>query len=244
MNNKVLSIIFIIFAAFLMSCSNSKENEMTLLEIEENLEENIKEDINSENDIEELSFTQNYSEKKIIIAYFTWADNTFVPDPSSIDINATTSASVLPPGDTGLIARWIQEETGGDLFSIITENKYSSNYDECLNKARTERDNNERPKLVGKVNNMNDYDIIFLGFPNWWYTCPMAVFTFLESYNFSNKTIIPFCAHGTGGLSRTIRDIKRIIPNDCKVLEAIGVYRPEVRNSRSRIINWVKGLNY
>ena len=91
---------------------------------------------------------------------------------------------------------------------------------------------------------MNDYDVIFLGFPNWWYTCPMAVFTFLESYNFSGKTIIPFCAHGTGGLSRTVRDIRRTLPNNVKVLDAIGVYRPEVRNSRNRIINWVKGLDY
>lgn len=231
MINKISNIIFVMLSVFLISCSNNKENSMAIFETNENFGE-------------ELIYTQNYESKKILIAYFTWADNTYVANPSSVDINATTSASVLPPGDAGLIARWIQEETGGDLFSIITENKYSSDYDECLDKARKERDNNERPKLVGRVNNMNDYDIIFLGFPNWWYTCPMAVFTFLESYNFSNKTVIPFCAHGTGGLSRTIRDIKRILPNDCKVLDAIGVYRPEVRNSKDRIVEWVKSLNY
>lgn len=231
MINKILNIIFVMLSVFSISCSNNKENSMTIFETNESLGE-------------ELIYTQNYKNKKILIAYFTWADNTYVANPSSVDINATTSASVLPPGDAGLIARWIQEETGGDLFSIITENKYSSDYDECLNKARKERDNNERPKLIGRVNNMNDYDIIFLGFPNWWYTCPMAVFTFLESYNFSGKTVIPFCAHGTGGLSRTIRDIKRILPNDCKVLDAIGVYRPEVRNSKNRIVEWVKSLNY
>lgn len=231
MINKISNTIFVMLSIFLISCSNNKENSMAIFETNENFGE-------------ELIYTQNYESKKILIAYFTWADNTYVANPSSVDINATTSASVLPPGDAGLIARWIQEETGGDLFSIITENKYSSDYDECLDKARKERDNNERPKLVGRVNNMNDYDIIFLGFPNWWYTCPMAVFTFLESYNFSGKTVIPFCAHGTGGLSRTIRDIKRILPNDCKVLDAIGVYRPEVRNSKDRIVEWVKSLNY
>ena len=235
-----LNIIFIILTMLLIliACSNSNNNEekdINFLEAEESLNSNIEE-------IEELAITQNAG-KKILIAYFTWADNTFVANPSSVDVNATTSASVLPPGDAGLIARWIQEETGGDLFSIVTENKYSSNYDECLNKARQERDNNERPRLVGRVNNMDDYDVVFLGFPNWWYTCPMAVFTFLESYNFSGKTIIPFCAHGTGGLSRTVRDIRRTLPN-VKVLDAIGVYRPEVRNSRNRIINWVKGLSY
>lgn len=225
---------FIILTAFLISClacSNNEKENMTIIETNESAGE-------------ELYYTQNYSDKKILIAYFTWADNTFVANPSSVDINATTSASVLPPGDAGLIARWIQEETGGDLFSIITENKYSSDYDECLNKARRERDGNERPRLTGRVNDMEDYDIIFLGFPNWWYTCPMAVFTFLESYNFSGKTIIPFCAHGTGGLSRTVRDIRRIVPSDCKVFDAIGVYRPEVRNSKNRVVEWVRGLNY
>ena len=119
-----------------------------------------------------------------------------------------------------------------------------SDYDECLNQARKERDNNERPALTDKVNNIDDYDVIFLGFPNWWYTCPMAVFTFVESYDLSGKTIIPFCTHGTGGLSRTIRDLKKLLPSNCKVLDPIGVYRPEVKNSKSKVVDWVRKLNY
>ena len=183
---------------------------------------------------------KNNSDKTIKTDYIV--SNIENSEKQTVNINYTQSGSKILIAE--LIATWIQEETGGDLFSIKTQNKYSSDYDECLNQARKERDNNERPALTDKVNNIDDYDVIFLGFPNWWYTCPMAVFTFVESYDLSGKTIIPFCTHGTGGLSRTIRDLKKLLPANCKVLEPIGVYRPEVKNSKSKVVDWVRKLNY
>lgn len=228
-------IIFMLLSIIMLSCGNNDTQKKDYIVSNiESLESS--ENINALN----IKGTQN----KILIAYFTWSDNTVVENPDSIDVDAETSASVLSPGNAELIANWIAEKTGGDLFSIKTQNKYSSDYDECLNQARRERDNNERPALVGRVNNIDDYDIIFLGFPNWWYTCPMAVFTFVESYDLSGKTIIPFCTHGTGGLSRTIRDLKNLLPDNCEVLEAIGVYRPEVKNSKSRVLDWLMKLGY
>lgn len=232
MNVFIKKIIFVLLSIIMLSCGNNDTQKKDY--IVDSLE--TSQNINALN----ISNTQN----KILIAYFTWSDNTVVENPDSIDVDAETSASVLSPGNAELIANWIAEETGGDLFSIKTQNKYSSDYDECLNQARKERDNNERPALVGRVNNIDDYDVIFLGFPNWWYTCPMAVFTFVESYDLSGKTIIPFCTHGTGGLSRTIRDLKNILPENCEVLEAIGVYRPEVKNSKSRVLDWLRKLGY
>ena len=229
---RVFKIIFMLLLVVMLSCGNNDTQKKDY--IVDSLE--TSQNINALN----IKGTQN----KILIAYFTWSDNTIVENPDSIDVDAETSASVLSPGNAELIANWIAEKTGGDLFSIKTQNKYSSDYDECLNQARKERDNNERPVLVGRVNNIDDYDVIFLGFPNWWYTCPMAVFTFVESYDLSGKTIIPFCTHGTGGLSRTIRDLKNLLPADCEVLEAIGVYRPEVKNSKSRVLDWLKKLGY
>ena len=192
----------------------------------------------------EMVNTVNYTKENILIAYFTWADNTILEDSSKINPDAETSASLLPPGNAGLIANWIYEEVGGDLFSIITENKYPSDYNKCINQARKERDNNDRPKLTQKVNNIDNYDIIFLGFPNWWYTLPMAVFTFIESYDLSKKIIIPFCTHGTGGLSRTIVDLKKSLPNDCIILEPIGILRENVKNSKNEVLNWVRNLQY
>lgn len=232
MNVFIKKIIFVLLSIIMLSCTNNDTQKKDY--IVDSLE--TSQNINALN----ISNTQN----KILIAYFTWSDNTVVENPNSIDVDAETSASVLSPGNAELIANWIAEETGGDLFSIKTQNKYSSDYDECLNQARKERDNNERPALVGRVNNIDDYDVIFLGFPNWWYTCPMAVFTFVESYDLEGKTIIPFCTHGTGGLSRTIRDLKKLLPENCEVLEPIGVYRPEVKNSKSRVLDWLRKLGY
>ena len=227
-----MKIIFMLLLVVMLSCGDNDTQKKDY--IVDSLE--TSQNINALN----ISNTQN----KILIAYFTWSDNTIVENPDSIDVDAETSASVLSLGNAELIANWIAEKIGGDLFSIKTQNKYSSDYDECLNQARRERDNNERPALVGRLNNIDDYDVIFLGFPNWWYTCPMAVFTFVESYDLSGKTIIPFCTHGTGGLSRTIRDLKNLLPENCEVLEPIGVYRPEVKNSKSRVLDWLKKLGY
>ncbi|AFR70105.1 flavodoxin [Brachyspira pilosicoli B2904] len=232
MNVFIKKIIFVLLSIIMLSCGNNDTQKKDY--IVDSLETSQKIDALN------ISNTQN----KILIAYFTWSDNTVVENPNSIDVDAETSASVLSPGNAELIANWIAEETGGDLFSIKTQNKYSSDYDECLNQARKERDNNERPALVERVNNIDDYDVIFLGFPNWWYTCPMAVFTFVESYDLSGKTIIPFCTHGTGGLSRTIRDLKNLLPDNCEVLEPIGVYRPEVKNSKSKVLDWLRNLGY
>lgn len=180
---------------------------------------------------------------RILIAYFTWADNTVAEDPSTVDVDATTSASVLAPGNAAKIAGWIQQEVGGDLFSIVVEDPYSSDYDECLDRAADEKADNARPALVGHVSSMEDYGIVFLGFPNWWYTLPMAVLSFVEEYDFSGKTIVPFCTHGTGGLSNTIRDLTAALPDDTVILDPIGVYRPDVDSSRPAVQEWIAGLD-
>lgn len=178
----------------------------------------------------------------ILIAYFTWAENTYVENPDDVDIDAETSASVLPLGNAAKLAGWIQEETGGDLFSIVVTEPYSSDYDECLDRAADEKADHARPQLLFHVDNMEDYDIVFLGFPNWWYTVPMAVQSFLEEYDFSGKTVIPFVTHGTGGLSSTVNDVTAALSDSATVLEPVGVYRPEVDESRQKIQEWINRL--
>lgn len=181
--------------------------------------------------------------KNILIAYFTWADNTHVDNPDEIDVDASTSASVLQPGNSALLADWIQDEVGGDLFSIVVKEPYSSDYDECLDRASEELEEDARPELESHVENMDQYDTVFLGFPNWWYGAPMAVLSFLEEYDFSGKTVIPFITHGTGGMANTIEDIEDVLPNDIKMLEPIGVYRPEVKESQGAIQDWVADMD-
>lgn len=187
----------------------------------------------------------NISESKILIAYFTWADNTYVENPDSINPDASTSASVLVPGNTAIVASYIRDGVGGDLFSMIVSEPYSSNYDECLDRAADEKAANARPTIVNRVENFDDYDIVFLGYPNWWYTVPMAIHTFLESYDFSGKTVIPFCAHGTGGLASSVRDIANNLEPDVTFINtAFGVYRPNTIGCRPQVNSWLTELGF
>lgn len=238
-------------AMLLAGCGAAQYQETTVITTETNMREAEPEKEKSKTAESEAMQTNlvgatmaEADGKNILIAYFTWADNTHVADPSSVNVDASTSASVLAPGNAALLASWIQEEVGGDLFSIQVEEPYSSDYDECLDRAADEKAANARPTLTTHVENMEDYDVVFLGFPNWWYTLPMPVLSFVEAYDFSGKTVIPFCTHGTGGLAATIRDLRKALPDSTQVLEPIGVYRPEVKQAQPDVQAWVEKLEY
>ena len=115
-------------------------------------------------------------------------------------------------GNTRTVATDIQRKVGGTLFEIKTTQSYPANYRATTEVAKEEQRTNARPALMATVSNFNDYDTIFIGFPSWWGTMPMACFTFLEAYNFSGKTIIPFVTHEGSGLGRSEGDIKRLAP--------------------------------
>jgi flavodoxin len=181
---------------------------------------------------------------RILIAYFTWADNTIVADPAAIDVDASTSASVLAPGNAAKLAQWIQQKTGGDLFSIKVTRPYSSNYNRCLERASEEKARNARPALTEYVENMDAYDVIFLGYPNWWYSVPMALFSFIERHNLSGKTVILFCTHGTGGLARSVQDITAALPNSTVARNVLGVYRNDVSSAQARVKRWLAEPGY
>jgi flavodoxin len=247
MKNKLFIISIIIIGLLITACSNENntDTELNIQDQTSQPNEIISEEPSTNIEIEEIEDTEINDEivsdsdsSKVLIAYFTWADNTEVENPDEIDVDATTSASVLPPGNTGKLAGWIHEVTGGDVFQIITTEPYSSDYDECLDRAADEKAADARPQLIARVDNMDDYDVIFLGFPNWWYTAPMAVFSFIEEYDLSGKTIVPFVAHGTGGLSSTIRDITDKLPNST-ILEPFGVYRPDVDTAQDDVEAWI-----
>ncbi len=110
---------------------------------------------------------------------------------------------VIEEGNTSIIAHMIAEQTGADLFEIEAVTPYPTSHSELLDVSRQEMANNARPEIAGTVDNMDDYDTIFIGYPNWWGDMPMIVYNFLESYDLSGKTIVPFCTHGGSGLSNT-----------------------------------------
>lgn len=193
-----------------------------------------------------LSFNAGAFEGKALVAYFTWAENTQAADPSSIDLDAVSSASLLMPGNVGLLASWIAESTGADLFSIKTAEPYSADYEECLDRAAYEHDNGIMPNLASKVENIDEYEVVYLGFPNWWYSCPMAILKFIEENDLSGKTVVPFCAHGTGGLAASIRDIRSALPESTNFLslrdEVFHVSRSETAGSRQALEAWLERI--
>ncbi len=142
------------------------------------------------------------SGKKCLVAYYSRKGDNY----------AGGKIVHLPVGNTERIAKKIVNFVQADLFEINTVKAYPAGYEETTVVARNELRNNARPELSGQVPNMDAYDVVFLGYPNWWGTFPMAVFTFLESYNFSGKTIYPFCTHEGSGIGRSERDIQKLCP--------------------------------
>lgn len=159
-------------------------------------------------------------------------------------MDAVASPSVIPPGDVQQLAGWVQEETGGDLFSIRVTDPYPSDWDDCLARANQERGDNARPELAANVENLEQYDTVFLGYPNWWYGVPMALLTFLEQNDLSGKQVYLFCSHGTGGLARSVEIITEAAPEAVTSDDIFDCYEEEASCAQSDIQNWVTGLGY
>ena len=169
---------------------------------------------------------------KTLIAYYSRRGNNYV-NGNIVD---------LPVGNTEVIAKKIQELTGGDLFQIDTVKTYPEDYTETTNVAQKELRENARPKLIKMVDDISKYDVIFLGYPNWWGTMPMAAFTFLESHDFSGKAIVPFCTHEGGGMGRSEGDVKRLSSNAI-ILPGLAIKGSIVASAGNSVEAWCKKVN-
>ena len=180
------------------------------------------------------------AESKILVAYFSWADNAVLEE----DVDAVASPSVIPPGNVQQLAGWVQEETGGDLFPIRVADPYPSDWDDCLERANQERGENARPELTGRLDNLDQYDTVFLGYPNWWYGVPMALLTFLEENDLSGKQVYLFCSHGTGGLANSVELITEAAPDAVISDNIFDCYEEDASSSQGDIQNWIARLGY
>jgi flavodoxin len=191
-------------------------------------------------------FAQNTSKKPaILIAYFTRAQN-IEQSPSSVDATSHASVNLVNgkyTGNTELLAEWIQQEVGGDLFVIKTVSPYSADFDTSVNQGQKENREKSRPPLATRVQNIEKYDIVFVGFPNWWYDMPMAVYTFLETYDLSGKTIIPFCTSGGSGFSGSIKAIRDLEPKGT-VREGLTLRDFQSLEGKQAVKNWLVKLGF
>lgn len=139
------------------------------------------------------------------------------------------------------MANSIKENVDGDIFEIKTVESYPTDYNAVVDKAKQEQKNDYRPELVTKVENMDSYDVIFIGYPNWWNSIPMGVFIFFETYDFSGKTIIPFCTHEGSGLGRSVREIKKLCPR-ANVLDGFAIRGSSVNKAQNDVSAWLNKL--
>lgn len=144
----------------------------------------------------------------------------------------------ITEGNTEYVAKVIKEICGGDLFEIDTVHEYPKGYTETTNVASVELKSNARPELKHTLKSIEDYEVIFIGYPNWWSTMPMACFTFLESFDFTGKVIVPFCTHEGSGLGNSVKDIKNLCPT-ALVKYGFALTGTDVRDSHAKIVDWV-----
>ena len=171
--------------------------------------------------------------KKVLVAYFSRTGEQY-------------SVGNISKGNTAIIGEMIASKTGADTFEIkVAKDNYPKGYRALTEYAQTEKRNNERPAIAGKVN-IADYDVIFIGYPNWWGDMPMPVYTFLESYDFTGKTVIPFCTHEGSGLSGTERNVKTVTKTEVK--DGLAIYGHVAQNSRAeadkKVSDWLKQLGF
>ncbi|MGN1032056.1 MAG: flavodoxin [Intestinibacter sp.] len=185
----------------------------------------------------------NSSGSNVLIAYFT------LPEAVDDDSDTVSSASIVKTedrvvGSTEYIAKMIQNSIGGTLFEIETEKQYSKEHDSLVDDAAKEQEENARPELSSKVKNMDSYDIIFIGYPIWWGDLPMPLYTFLEEYDLSGKTIVPFCTHGGSRLSNTDNTIADLQKDATVVHDALVISRSDVAvTEQEEVDRWLESMN-
>ena len=182
------------------------------------------------------------AQSSLLVAYFSYAENAALPD----DVDASASASIQPwngalTGNTGVVADMIAQATGADLFSIRTVEQYPDTYDATIDQGQQEQSDGARPELATHLENLDSYDTIFLGFPNWWGDMPMAVYSFLDEVDLSGKTVIPFVTSGGSGFSNTISTIQQMEPQ-ATVREGLSISGSSATGAQQQVESWLSEL--
>ena len=172
--------------------------------------------------------------KNILVAYFSRADENY-------------NVGTIEKGNTQIVAEYIADEVGADSFHIETVTPYPADYDDCCDVAKQELNDKARPEIQGGVENMEQYDIVFLGYPIWWGDMPMAVYTFMDSYDFSDKVVIPFNTHEGSGESGTYSAIGSYMPN-AQVLDGMAIQGQTAQefsnDTQQAVRDWLDGLGF
>ena len=225
--------------------SSSTENETDVsdltLEYVDPAEKTDVSDSDSQTDGNGEVEDEEVGNENILIAYFTAAEN------SGVDAIASASYSMIDGQAVGRIravADMIQDKVGGELFSIQTSVVYPADGAELIDYAAEEQANNARPELITHIENLDQYDTIFIGYTNWWGDMPQVLYSFFDEYDFSGKTIIPFNVHNGSRFSRTIQTIEELEPGATVIEDGFTVSEQTVADAASDVAAWLEELGY
>lgn len=181
---------------------------------------------------------------KPLVVYFSMPETTDPDNMTQEEANSTVVIDGEVLGNTQYVAYVIQENIGADIFRIEPETPYPTDHDTLVDLAAEEQDNNARPAIKDSIEDLEQYDTIFIGYPNWWGDMPMILYSFFDQYDFSGKTIVPFNTHGGSGFSNTISTIAELEPSAEVNEDGFTVSRNNVQDAEQDIISWLSDLGY
>lgn len=220
---KKIASIFMVFTLLLsLAACNSNTNNTGTSSASQSSQPNSSQTVgsddsstDSESSAPESEATQTGS--KSLVVYFSWS------------------------GNTENVAKSIQSQTDSDIFEIVPATPYSDDYDAVVDLAQAEQSEDARPAIADSIENIADYDVIYVGYPNWWGDMPMILYTFFDSYDFSGKTVAPFCTSGGSGLSDTVNAIKELEPN-AAVTEGLHIGSSASSNPDDAVSEWLSEI--
>ncbi len=217
MKKKLLIIVLLLSLVCLTACGNKKE-------------ETTKEEEKAQ---EVLENTEKKEDNKILVVYFSKTGENY-------------NVGTVSVGNTAMMASYIKEYLNADSFEIVPVNKYPDNYKEATEVGKKEQNENARPEIKNKLENLDDYDTIFLGYPIWWGDLPMIVYTFLDTYDLSGKTVIPFNTHEGSGNAGTYTKLKDYLKNSNVNTNGLDLTGKKARteDGKEETIKWLKELGY
>lgn len=180
-------------------------------------------------------------QSRSLVVYFSMPETTDPNNMTEEEANSTVVIDGEVLGNTQYMAQVIQAATEADLFRIEPETPYPTDHDTLVDLAAEEQDNDARPELADTIENLDDYDTIFIGYPIWWSDMPMILYSFFDAHDFDGKTIVPFSTHGGSSFAGTPSTIQRLEPN-ATILDGLTIFRNSIQDAEQEIVAWVSGL--
>lgn len=229
---KILSVMLVLALSLVLSACGSNSTSKS------------KQDYSTDSPQTKAASNTTAQELKKLVVYFSLPETTDPNNMTQEEKNSTVIINGEVLGNTQYMAMVIQKNTRADIFRIEPKTPYTTDHKSLVDQAKEEQRNNARPAITAKIENLDQYDTIFIGYPNWWGDMPMILYTFFEGYDLSGKKIIPFNTHGGSGFSDTIKTIKKLEPNAIVNNAGLSVSRNSIQDAEPDIVAWLVDLGY